>query len=153
MNEPAHLLAARPGTRAARRSINGLIYVRGQPHDYDTLGAGRQSRLGLGDVLPYFKQAPSTTREATSAPTAAMVRSWCSDMRRSTSLWTRSSGAAEELGVPRNDDFNGGDQEGVGYYQLFTRNGWRSSAAARLSRPGADRGRTSRSRPTRTRPA
>ncbi len=33
----------------------------------------------------------------------------------------------QELGVPRTTDFNGGNQEGVGYFQLFTRNGWRNS--------------------------
>jgi choline dehydrogenase len=43
--------------------------------------------------------------------------------------------AGEELGVPRNDDFNGADQEGVGYYQLFTCRGWRCSTAVGYLRP------------------
>ena len=40
-----------------------------------------------------------------------------------------SSTARGELGIPRNDDFNGATQEGAGYYQLTTRNGWRCSTA------------------------
>jgi choline dehydrogenase len=44
-----------------------------------------------------------------------------------------------ELGVPRNDDFNGAAQEGVGYYQLFTRNGWRCSTAAGYLKPARKR--------------
>ena len=47
---------------------------------------------------------------------------------------------AGELGVPRNDDFNGGVQEGVGYYQLFTHRGWRCSTAVAYLKPA--RGRT-----------
>jgi choline dehydrogenase len=43
--------------------------------------------------------------------------------------------AGEELGVPRNDDFNGPKQEGVGYYQLFTRRGWRCSTSVAYLRP------------------
>lgn len=45
----------------------------------------------------------------------------------------------EELGVPRTDDFNSGDQEGVGYYQLFTKNGWRCSTAVAYLRPAQKR--------------
>ena len=46
---------------------------------------------------------------------------------------------AEELGVPRTTDFNGGNQEGVGYFQLFTRNGWRNSSAAAYLKPARGR--------------
>ena len=44
-----------------------------------------------------------------------------------------------ELGVPRTDDFNAAMQEGVGYYQLFTRNGLRCSTAIGYLRPVRDR--------------
>jgi choline dehydrogenase len=47
--------------------------------------------------------------------------------------------AANELGIPRTADFNGVNQEGVGYYQLFTRNGWRSSSATAYLRPAERR--------------
>jgi len=48
-------------------------------------------------------------------------------------------GAAGELGIPRTADFNGVNQEGVGYYRLFTRNGWRSSSATAYLRPAKRR--------------
>jgi len=48
--------------------------------------------------------------------------------------------AAGERGVPVNEDFNGAQQEGVGYYQLFTRNGWRCSSATAYLRPARRRG-------------
>jgi choline dehydrogenase len=48
-------------------------------------------------------------------------------------------GAGEELGVPRTTDFNGARQEGVGYYQLFTRRGWRCSSAVAYLRPAEKR--------------
>ena len=47
--------------------------------------------------------------------------------------------AANERGVARNDDFNGARQEGVGYYQLFTRNGWRCSTAVAYLKPARKR--------------
>ena len=54
--------------------------------------------------------------------------------------------AAENCGVPRNDDFNGASQEGAGYYQLTTRNGWRESAADAYLRT-AERRRSCKIRP------
>ncbi|MGH8699460.1 MAG: GMC family oxidoreductase, partial [Burkholderiales bacterium] len=53
----------------------------------------------------------------------------CSDIDEPHELIEAIIRAANELGIPRNDDFNGGRQAGVGYYQLFTRNGLRSSSA------------------------
>ena len=41
--------------------------------------------------------------------------------------------------MPRTDDFNGGNQEGVGYFQLFTRNGWRNSSAVAYLKPARAR--------------
>ena len=41
--------------------------------------------------------------------------------------------------MPRTDDFNRGDQEGVGYFQLFTRNGWRNSSAVAYLKPAKGR--------------
>jgi choline dehydrogenase len=64
---------------------------------------------------------------------------WCSDIGEPHALMEAIIRAAEALGVPRNDDFNGASQEGVGYYQLFTREGWRCSSATAYLRPALRR--------------
>jgi choline dehydrogenase len=63
----------------------------------------------------------------------------CSDIGAKHELIEAIIRGAGELGVPRTDDFNRGVQEGVGYYQLFTRNGLRCSAAGAYLRPARSR--------------
>ena len=119
-------------------SINGLIYVRGQPEDYDRWAALGNRGWGWRDVLPYFIRSEHNTRGA-SAYHGDRGPQWCSDIRERHELMDAITRGAVELGVPRNDDFNGPTQEGVGYYQLFTRNGWRCSAADGYLRPARKR--------------
>jgi choline dehydrogenase len=64
---------------------------------------------------------------------------WCSDIEAKHELMEAIIRGGEELGVPRNDDFNGARQEGVGYYQLTTRHGWRCSSATGYLRPARKR--------------
>ena len=109
-------------------SINGLIYVRGQPEDYDRWEALGNRGWGWKDVLPYFIRLEGNSRGASEyhgadGPVA------CSDIGEKHELMEAIIGAANALGIPANDDFNGARQEGVGYYQLFTRKGWRCSSA------------------------
>jgi choline dehydrogenase len=104
-------------------SINGLIYVRGQPEDYDRWAALGNSGWGWQDVLPYFQRSEMS----------------CSDIGEKHELMEAIIRGANELGIPSNGDFNGGRQEGVGYYQLFTRKGWRSSSATAYLRPAERR--------------
>jgi choline dehydrogenase len=94
-------------------SINGLIVVHGQPQDYDAWAAAGNTGWGWQDVLPYFKKS----RMETSA------------IGETHELMEAIIAGANELGIARVDDFNGASQEGVGYYRLFTKNGWRSSSA------------------------
>jgi choline dehydrogenase len=94
-------------------SINGLIYVRGQPEDYDQWAALGNRGWGWKDVLPYFERSEMS----------------CSPIDDKHELIEAIIRGANELGIPANDDFNDGRQEGVGYYELFTRNGLRSSSA------------------------
>ena len=94
-------------------SINGLIYVRGQPEDYERWAALGNRGWGWGDVRPYFEKS----------------RMSVSDIQGKHELMEAIIAAGNELGIPATSDFNGGSQEGVGYYQLFTKDGWRSSSA------------------------
>ncbi len=119
-------------------SINGLIYVRGQPEDYDGWAAAGNRGWGWRDVLPYFVRSEGNSRGA-SAVHGADGPLRCSDIPQRHELMEAIIAAAGELGVPRNDDFNGGVQEGVGYYQLFTHRGLRCSTAVGYLRPARGR--------------
>ena len=119
-------------------SINGLIYVRGQPEDYDHWASLGNEGWGWSDVHPYFLKSEHNSRGA-SEHHGGDGPQWCSDIQPRHELMDAIIRAGEELGVPRNDDFNGARQEGVGYYQLFTRRGWRCSSAVGYLRPARKR--------------
>lgn len=119
-------------------SINGLIYVRGQPEDYDRWLALGNAGWGWQDVRPAFIRMERNSRGASEYHGDAGPQ-WCSDIGARHELMEAIIRAGEELGVPRNDDFNGACQEGVGYYQLFTRRGWRCSSATGYLRPARTR--------------
>ena len=110
-------------------SINGLIVVRGQPADYDGWRELGNPGWGFDDVLPYFIKLESNSEfgEDQLHGTGGPLR--VTSITKKHELIEALIAAAENLGVPRTADFNGLNQEGVGYYQLTTRNGWRVSAA------------------------
>ena len=115
-------------------SINGLIYVRGQRDDYDAWAAAGNRGWGWDDVLPYFVRSESNSRGASAAHGAGGPLS-CSDIGARHELIDAIIAGAGQLGVQRTEDFNAGDSEGVGYYQLFTRRGLRCSTATGYLRP------------------
>jgi choline dehydrogenase len=119
-------------------SINGLIYVRGQPQDYDRWAAAGNGGWSWRDVLPYFIRSEANSRGA-SATHGADGPLACTDIGARHELIEAIIAAAGELGVPRTDDFNAGVQEGAGYYQLFTRRGWRCSTAVGYLKPARTR--------------
>ena len=115
-------------------AINGLLYVRGQKEDYDYWRQLGNEGWSYDEVLPYFRRAEDQERGAdpfhgTGGPLAV------SDMRARRDVCEALIAAAEELGIPRNDDFNGALQEGAGYFQLTARNGRRCSAATAYLKP------------------
>jgi len=116
-------------------SINGLVYIRGQREDFDGWG---MPGWCFDDLLPYFKKSEDQSRGAdrwhgAGGPSAV------SDLPDKHELCDAFIASAMALGVPRNDDFNGGRQEGAGYYQATARNGRRSSAATGYLRPAMKR--------------
>ncbi len=119
-------------------SINGLIYVRGQPEDYDRWAAAGNRGWGWRDVLPYFVRSEGNQRGASAAHGGDGPLK-CSDIGEKHELIEAIIAGAGELGVPRTEDFNGGVQEGVGYYQLFTDRGWRCSTAVAYLKPARGR--------------
>ncbi|MGF1525788.1 MAG: GMC family oxidoreductase [Candidatus Competibacterales bacterium] len=119
-------------------SLNGLLYVRGQPEDYDRWRQMGNEGWGYDDVLPYFKRAEDREQGAdqwhgAGGPLAV------SAMRLKRPICDAWVAAAQNAGYPFNGDYNGARQEGVGYFQLTTRNGWRCSAAVAYLHPVAKR--------------
>ncbi len=115
-------------------SINGLLYVRGQPQDFDHWRQLGNAGWSFADVLPYFRRAENQERGAddfhgADGPLAV------SDMRVRREICDAVIKAAGELGIPERDDFNRDDQEGAGYFQLTTRNGLRCSTAVGYLNP------------------
>jgi choline dehydrogenase len=120
-------------------SINGLIYVRGQPEDYDRWAAAGNSGWGWRDVLPYFIRSEKNSRGVSAWHGAAGPLA-CSDIPERHPLMDAIIRGAMEIGIPENHDFNAGNQEGVGYYQLFTEHGMRCSSAVAYVNPARNRG-------------
>jgi len=119
-------------------ALNGLLYVRGQPQDYDHWRQLGLQGWGWDDVLPYFKRSEAQERGADALHGAGGPLA-VSDMRAHRSLCDKFIAAAAAAGIPLNDDFNGPEQEGVGYFQLTMRGGLRCSSATAYLRPARRR--------------
>lgn len=119
-------------------SINGLIFIRGQREDYDHWAQLGNAGWDWSSVLPYFIKSEHNSRGA-SETHGSDGPLWSSDITEKNELMEAILRGAGELGVQRNNDFNSGDQEGVGYFQLFTRNGWRISSAVAYLKPAKGR--------------
>lgn len=125
-------------TLGGSSSINGLIYIRGQHEDYDAWAAAGNTGWSAKEVLPYFIKSEYNERGASKYHGGeGPLR--VSDIADKNSLIERFIAGAEELGVPRTDDFNGAQQLGAGYYQLTTWKGWRWSTAKGYLKPARSR--------------
>lgn len=119
-------------------SINGLIFIRGQQEDYDRWADAGCEGWSWKDVLPYFKKSEHNTRGA-SEYHGGDGPLWASDVNERFELMEAFFSAGEELGIPRNADFNGATQEGGGYYQMFIKEGVRCSTAVAYLHPAMKR--------------
>jgi choline dehydrogenase len=115
-------------------SINGLLYIRGQAQDYDHWRQLGNAGWSFEDVLPYFKRAENQERGANDHHGIGGPLS-VSNMRIRRDLCDSFINACQEVGIPPNDDFNGPQQEGAGYFQLTIRNGFRCSTAVGYLNP------------------
>ena len=115
-------------------SINGLVYIRGQPEDFDSWEVPGWSYV---ELLPYFLKAEDQSRGMSPLHGAGGPLG-VSDLERH-ELCDAFIASAQSLGIPANDDFNGARQEGTGYYQATVRNGRRSSTAVEYLRPAQKR--------------
>jgi len=125
-------------TLGGSSSINGLIYIRGQREDFDHWAALGNAGWGFDDVLPYFIKSEGNARGACALHGADGPLK-VSDIGAKHELIEAFIEGAQQIGVPRNDDFNGARQEGAGYFQLNTNKGWRVSTAKAYLRPARRR--------------
>lgn len=119
-------------------SLNGLLYVRGQPQDYDRWAQMGNPGWGWDDVLPLFKRSERQERGADEYHGDQGTLN-VSNMRLQRPICDAWVAAAQEAGYPFNPDYNGARQEGVGYFQLTAQNGRRCSAAVAFLNPARGR--------------
>ncbi|MEI9805877.1 MAG: choline dehydrogenase [Pseudolabrys sp.] len=132
------VIAPRGKVLGGSSAINGLIYIRGQAQDFDQWRQLGNVGWSFDDVLPYFRKSESNERGADDMHGAEGPLA-VSDARDRHPLALAYIEAAEQCGYPRNDDFNGANQEGAGFYQTTTRNGLRCSAAKGYLKPARGR--------------
>ena len=119
-------------------SINGLVFLRGAPSDYDGWEALGAEGWGYKDVLPYFKRMEHNVRGA-DAYRGQGGPMTISDIKRPSSNAKAFVEACARLQHPLNPDFNGDRIDGVGIVQLNVRKGWRCSTAAGYLKPNLSR--------------
>ena len=120
-------------------SINGLLYVRGQHQDFDHWCQLGNRGWAWDDVAPYFQRSEGRIGTNTAGLHGTEGPLSVSDITERHPLCEAYIDAATEIGIPRNDDFNGPVQEGVGYYQTTSKNGRRVSAARAFLKPAMKR--------------
>jgi choline dehydrogenase len=121
-------------------SINAMVHVRGQPHDFDDWRALGNVGWGWEDVLPFFIKAEDHDLGASAVHGAGGPQHVTDISAKAHPLCQRFVAAAGALGMPYTPDFNGAETEGVGIYQINTRHGWRASTANEYLRPSLKRG-------------
>ncbi|MGF7159336.1 choline dehydrogenase-like flavoprotein [Rhodoligotrophos appendicifer] len=119
-------------------SINAMVYIRGQDADYDHWEALGNSGWGWTDVLPYFKRSESHVDGASEFHGGSGELA-VEHIGESWEILDSFEQATLESGVPATDDFNRGNNEGVGRFQLTRRNGLRCSAAGAFLKPARGR--------------
>ncbi len=125
-------------TLGGSSSINGMLYVRGQPLDYDTWGQLGNRGWSYEQILPYFKKSEHYERQSDDSRGKGGLLN-VADMSETHRLCDAFIDAAEASGFPRNKDYNNGIQEGFGYYQVTMKNGKRWSTARAFLDPARSR--------------
>jgi choline dehydrogenase len=119
-------------------AINGMIYMRGQARDYDLWRQLGNAGWGWDDILPHFKRAEDFYLGSDEMHGAG--GEWrVEDLRLSWEILDAFRDAAAEVGIPKVDDFNRGDNEGCGYFHVNQKRGVRWTTAKAFLRPALKR--------------
>lgn len=129
-------------------SINGMIYMRGQARDYDNWARiTGEAAWSWERSLPDFKRHEDHHKLDAGADPKTGDNSRFSDLHGSGGEWRVEkqrlrwdvldsfADAAEQIGVEKTDDFNAGDNAGVGYFDVNQRSGWRWNTSKAFLRP------------------
>ncbi len=121
-------------TLGGSSSINGLLYIRGQSRDYDLWRQQGNKGWGWQDVLPYFKKSEnqengSNNFHGINGPLSV------SNIRIKLDILDEFRNAAAEVGIPKVDDLNKGNNFGCNYFQVTEKNGLRCSTAVAYLNP------------------
>ena len=125
-------------TLGGSSSINGMLYVRGQPLDYDTWGQLGNRGWSYEKVLPYFRKSEHFEPGGDDSRGKGGPLN-VAEMRETHPLCDAFIDAAEASGFPKNKDYNNGNQEGFGYYQVTMKDGKRWSTARAFLDPARSR--------------
>lgn len=110
-------------------SINAMVFIRGHPRDFDDWEAAGNPGWGWGGVLPYFKRLEHNARGGSDLRATGGPLHVTDISRGAHPICRRFIQAGMEAGLPHNEDFNGASMEGVGFYQINTKDGLRMSTA------------------------
>ncbi len=125
-------------TLGGSSAINGMVYMRGHPNDYDLWVQKGARGWSWDEVLPFFKRSEDQQRGASAAYGAGGPIA-VQDLRVDDEGGRLFIEAAVNAGLKRNDDFNAGDQDGVGRPQATIRDGVRCSTAMGYLHPARKR--------------
>jgi choline dehydrogenase len=119
-------------------SINAMCYARGVPGDYNDWAAHGATGWDWNTVLPYFKRSERNER-GSDALHGDQGPLYVSDLRYRNPLSQVFIEAGVQAGYPANQDFNGPQQQGFGFYQVTQKNGARCSSAVAYLDPARER--------------
>ncbi|MEX3008723.1 GMC family oxidoreductase [Hoeflea sp. TYP-13] len=119
-------------------SINGMIYMRGQAADYDHWRQLGNAGWSWDDIFPYFLKSEDHFGGGSEMHNAGGCMR-VEQQRLSWEVLDRFSDACEQAGIPKVDDFNRGNNEGVSYFQVNQKSGWRWNMARGFLRPALGR--------------
>jgi choline dehydrogenase len=120
-------------------SINAMVHVRGQPHDFDDWAVAGNTGWGWDDVLPYFIKSEDHDHGASDWHGAGGPQHVTDISARAHPLCQTFIETGRALGFSATPDFNGAQSEGVGIYQINTDKGRRASTANAYLRPALKR--------------
>ncbi len=131
--------APRGKTLGGSSSINGLVFNRGQPMDFDVWAQKGNIGWSYADVLPYFKRYENRIGEHDETYRGTNGEQTVTDLEWRHPLCDAFIKGAVRLGIPENKDYNGGVQEGVSYVQRTAKGRVRVSAAKAFLGPAKKR--------------